>query len=70
MFDKNYLGHYFLKYKYDKFGYDFKCETCGIIIWIEGNYSDSYYMINNKGYHTFLKVNLSCNDFIIKGIIE
>ncbi len=73
--DENYLGHKLKHYIEFYPHYDYKCEKCDIILWYDENIitPDEYNynlcegnaIINHK-----IKRALTCEEFIIKSIIE
>jgi hypothetical protein len=71
MIDLNYLGHK-LKPYYDIYPeYDYKCEICNIILFI--NIQDKYHQANYcicSGDSIDDKCTLTCEEYIIKSIIE
>ena len=76
MFDKNYLGHNLISYtRYDGDN-DYICTNCGIEIYYIEQFKFNYYKQSEFNYY-FLNgyecggiCEISCDDFIIKNIIE
>jgi membrane-bound inhibitor of C-type lysozyme len=69
MFDKNYLGHKFKRSeKYNKMYEDYICEKCDIEVAYANNriISLNAKIVNHK----FPALNLTCEEIIIKNIIE
>jgi hypothetical protein len=63
MFDNNYLGHDF-KIHPGSYGYRYYCDKCDNNIIYKNN---KYFLL--KTYYSGLEI-LSCDEMIIKGIIE
>lgn len=71
MLNINYLGHTFIFYKVDLTCYvdEFICEKCNIIVWCD-NFTIKYYYIR-PNYHWFSELlELTCDEHVIKNIIE
>lgn len=80
-FDKNYMGHDFYSIHENQ---DYKCLKCGVFLYKAifkgfGDYAkhfseDGMYMHDNSGNHginsIFLSPHLTCDEVIIKQIIE
>lgn len=73
--DFNYLGHSFEHYKFQQqleastYASDYKCNKCGVIIECSNHIKWQYIMLlSYTARGTELK--LSCEEFIIKSIIE
>ncbi len=72
MFDKNYLGHNFefyraLPYAINKQEHDKQCSICKIIIWYYGVDGTYNIIIDDE---LAGSCDISCNEYIIKNIIE
>lgn len=70
MFDKNYLNHNFTHIEYNEYNNKYSCSKCNIKIHFSF-YSNYYLMDFNKNGH-FIKdtLKLSCDESIIKGLLE
>ena len=71
MIDKNYLGHKLEHYTYFYPHYDFKCEKCNIILYYNEQDKYQYNLCDgNCLVNLGPKCNLTCDEYIIKNIIE
>ena len=66
--NKNYLGHLFLEI--DGVDFSYKCEKCKILIWNSSIGNDDYWLLGDDLYHIRNKLKLTCDEYIIKNIIE
>lgn len=73
-FDQHYLGHKFArKPSYNEYDYTFICSKCKIKIWngsINSNRVPNYWVLNEMYQIIALELKLSCEEIIIKNIIE
>ena len=67
MVDQNYLGHTLIYYLSQTYGTLYKCKECNIIV--SNNILDLYFYIKNIN-EPFRKLNLRCDEMIIKGLLE
>ena len=52
-------------------GMIWQCKKCKILLWHAGIHNDhSYWLLDGKYYHTGIKLNLTCDEVIVKNIIE
>lgn len=65
MLEINYLGHLLKEIENVRFSYI--CKNCGIKVWIKTN---DYLLLDNDLYHIGKKIKLTCDEVIIKNIIE
>jgi hypothetical protein len=65
----NYLGHLF---EIADGNFVYKCEKCKILVWNSGidKECNDWWLLNNELYHIGVKLNLTCDEAIIKDIIE
>ena len=68
MFNFIYLNHNFEKLQET---FIFQCKKCKIIIWNSGMFDDKiYWMLDEDLFHIGEKLSLTCEEQIIKSIIE
>lgn len=65
---KKYLNHELIAHASDYNKY--KCIKCEKYIYNNSNYPELYYCVNNLTGHIMYKLSLTCEEEIIKGIIE
>ena len=70
MFNSNYLGHNLIHLEKYQIDTDYICKKCGVEIFYEyfGNRDWYYYILDVD--RTNGECNISCEDYIIKNIIE
>lgn len=62
MYKNNYLGHEFII-----FPLYHQCKKCSVHVWFSGHY---YWLLNDKNEIVGEVFELTCEEYIIKGIIE
>lgn len=67
MINKNYLNHNFIEMKRNN---DYICSKCKIMIWYYEGLKTQYWMLFNNTVSAGILLNLTCNEMIIKNIIE
>lgn len=65
----NYLNHKLIQFTKYCVKDDYKCLACGIEIYHERS-DNTYWIINNDGEAADYSCELTCNEYIIKQIIE
>ncbi len=67
MFDRNYLGHKFEIFTaWSNNNYDYKCSVCKCKVYYNG-FGDYVRLVKKNALSVYV---LSCNEYIIKNIIE
>lgn len=69
-FNKNYLGHKFVKLKKYGFDCDYICNFCGVEVMYEIIKDEENYYIVEDADTVKEILNIDCNNFIVKNIIE
>ncbi len=74
MFDKNHLKHNMELYTRYQPSHDYKCTKCGVVVWYS-KHNDLYFLIDKDGMTQYSGndrelLTLTCEEYIIKGIIE
>lgn len=69
MKDFKYLNHSFKEDVYIDF--IFKCEKCNVLIWNSGiEFDFKYWIVNQEFYNTGKIIKLTCEEMIIKKLLE
>lgn len=77
----NYMGHHFILIgEFENDGWDYECDKCKLKVWMRVNKKifalgghephDIFNVFNNLDHKFNGGLNITCNDYIIKGIIE
>ena len=64
-FDRKYLGHNLIPHENGLYTHIFICNKCNIFV----SYGYQYRYANNN-YMPFIKLNLTCDEMVIKGLLE